>query len=90
MKDPLTIDVEELESLQKLKDAIQKNIFDFGVLYMEKIELDNLRKSLNEKEDLLITNDINFKKQESELMNKILQKYGEGSLNISNGVFTPS
>ncbi len=90
MNGPQKIDQVELDELQNLKNEIQKNIFEFGVLYMEKLELDDLRKSLSEKESNLMSKNSDFKKQESDLMDKILKKYGEGSLNVKDGTFTKS
>lgn len=90
MGDPIKITPEELKEFNVLKDEIQKNIFEFGELYLEKMELDNLYKSLSEKETLLRKKIEEFKKSETDLMNKILKKYGEGSLDIKSGVFKPS
>jgi len=90
MKDPIKITTEELEKFNKLKESIQRNIFEFGELYLEKIELDTLYKSLSDKEINLRSKTEEFKKQEIELMNVILTKYGEGSINIATGMFTPN
>jgi hypothetical protein len=89
MSDPIKITTEELSEFNKLKESIQRNIFEFGELYLEKMELDSLYKTLSDKETNLRNKTESFKKQETELMNKILQKYGEGSLNIKDGIFTP-
>lgn len=90
MKDPINITPEELNEFNKLKDDIQRNIFEFGELYLEKMELDALYKSLSDKELKLRNKTEEFKKAETKLMTAILDKYGEGSLNISNGTFTPN
>lgn len=90
MKDPIKITEEELLGFNNLKFEIQKNTFEFGVLYLEKVELDALYKDLSDKENKLRENISTFKKQESDLMNGILQKYGEGALNVATGVFTPN
>ena len=78
------------EELNKLKEEIQKNTFELGVLYLEKMELDAVIKSFSDKESELRNRVGEFKQKESELMNRILQKYGEGNLDIKNGIFTPS
>lgn len=90
MADPIKIKEEELQEFYKLKDEIQRNTFELGVLYLEKIELEVLIKSLSDKETELRNKVGEFKQKESELMNRILQKYGEGNLDIKNGIFTPS
>lgn len=90
MADPIKIEQEELQSFHTLKEEIQKNTFELGILYLEKMELDDLFKSLSDKESKLRNNVGDFKQKEVELMNKILQKYGEGNLDIKTGVFIPS
>lgn len=90
MKDPIKITQEELTQFNNLKDNIQRNIFEFGELYLEKMELDALYKSLSEKELKLRNKTDEFKKQETALMTAILDKYGEGNLSLADGIFTPS
>ena len=50
MAEPIKITPEELQEFNKLKDEIQKNTFELGVLYLEKMELDDLIKSFSDKE----------------------------------------
>jgi hypothetical protein len=90
MSEPIKITTEELQDFYKLKDDIQRNTFELGVLYLEKMELDNLFKNMSDKETELRNKVGEFRQRESELMNRILQKYGEGNLDIKNGIFTPS
>lgn len=90
MANPIKIEQEELQEFYKLKDEVQKNTFELGILYLEKMELDAMYKAMSEKETDFRNKIGEFKQKESELMNKILQKYGEGNLDIKNGIFTPS
>jgi hypothetical protein len=90
MAEPIKITDEELQEFYKLKDEIQRNTFELGVLYLEKMELDMMIKSMNDKENELRNKVGEFKQKETELMNRILQKYGEGNLDIKNGIFTSS
>lgn len=90
MSESIKIESEELQEFYKLKDGIQKNTFELGVLYLEKMELDGLIKSMSDKENELRNKVGEFRKKESELMERILKKYGEGNLDIKNGIFTPS
>jgi hypothetical protein len=90
MAEPIKITTEELQDFYKLKDDIQRNTFELGVLYLEKMELDALFKNMSDKETELRNKVGEFRQRESELMNRILQKYGEGNLDIKNGIFTPS
>jgi hypothetical protein len=90
MSDVINLTEEELTELNDLKENIQKNIFELGELYLEKMEIDGLYKNLSEKESSLRENVETFKVRESSLINKILEKYGEGSLNPLNGTFIPT
>lgn len=86
----IKITKEEMDSFNKLKNDIQKNIFEFGELYLEKMELDKYYKELQDKELTLRNKTEEFKKMEQSLMEAIYTKYGEGSIDIVNGIFTPS
>jgi hypothetical protein len=90
MPDTIKITQEELQEFTDLKNEIQKNTFELGVLYLEKMELDILYKNMSEKEQQLRDNVSKFKQTESSLMDKMLKKYGEGSLNVREGVFIPN
>lgn len=90
MGESIKITPEELQKFNVLKEEIQRNIFEFGELYLEKMELENIYKQLSDKENNLRNKIFDFKKRENELMDEVLQKYGEGHLNIKEGTFTPS
>lgn len=88
MEEQIKITEEELQEFNTLKNVIQKTIFEFGELYLEKMELDTLYKLMSEKEQQTREKILESKKRETELMDKILKKYGEGNLNIATGTFT--
>jgi len=90
MAESIKIEQEELKKFYELKDEIQKYTFELGVLYLEKMEMDVLIKSMSDKETELRNKVGMFKKKESELMDSFLKTHGEGSLNIKDGTFTPS
>ncbi len=90
MNEPVKLDPSELTELTSLKDGIQRIMFEFGELYLEKMELDVLFSTLSEKESGLRNKMSDLKKREATLMDSILKKYGVGSLNIREGVFTPT
>jgi len=90
MTESIKISTDELQEFNTLKSEIQKNIFEFGELYLQKMELDSLYKELSDKELELRKKTSTFKQREVDLMNNVLKKYGEGSLNIDTGVFIPT
>ena len=87
---PIKITKEEIDSFTKLKNDIQRNIFEFCELYLEKMEVDRYYKELQDKELSLRNKTEEFKKSEVDLMTSIYNKYGDGNLDIVNGIFTPS
>ena len=90
MAEPIKITQEELDGFNKTKEDIQRVLFGLGELYLEKMELDHLFSELAEKEKGLRDKITAIKKEELELMDKMLAKYGEGSLSLTNGMFIPS
>jgi hypothetical protein len=90
MSNVIKLTDEELVQLNELKNDIQKTIFSLGELYLEKMELDSIIKTMSEKETELRNGMQSTKKKESEFIDKILDKYGEGSLNLADGVFIPT
>jgi len=61
-----------------------------GNLQVEKMELDRLVAEFVEKEKNLKEEWTNLQKMDHSLLDKIVQRYGEGSLNVQDGTFTPS
>ncbi len=78
---------DEIAEIKILQDKFQKKIFQLGQLYLKKLQTESVVKSLNE-EELKLGNEWKIlQKTESELIDKLLNKYGEGSLDLSNGIF---
>lgn len=74
---------QELNDLKTLQSEYQKVIYSWGQLQIEKRilktkeeEIDSIYSSLNRKE--------------KDLLDSLNQKYGDGSLNLENGTFTPN
>lgn len=80
---------EELNSIHSLQVKFQEKIEQFGKLYLDKMSVDAAIKAITEKEVQLQTEWESLKKQETTLVDTILKKYGEGSLDIKEGVFIP-
>ncbi len=90
MKEPFKITDEEIGEIQTLRNKFQEKVFLFGNLYLEKFKVDESIKEISERE-LQLNNDWKIlQKQESEMIDSILKKYGEGNLDLSKGIFTPS
>ena len=89
MKENIKISESELSEVKLLQNKFQERIFQFGNLYLEKMQIEAAVKSITDKEVELQEEWKNLQKMENDLISKILTKYGEGSLDLKAGVFIP-
>jgi prefoldin subunit 5 len=90
MADPIKISGEELQLTAELQSQYQKVIFDFGNLYVEKIQIEDAVKVVTEKENKLQSRWVSLQNKENELIQQLMKKYGEGSIDLKSGLFIPS
>tara|TARA_R100000664_G_C2689322_1_gene94055 strand:+ start:400 stop:657 length:258 start_codon:yes stop_codon:yes gene_type:complete len=74
---------EELNQVKGIQQAYMSCQAQFGQLKMNQLKLD-------EQEILIEENLKSVQKEESDFLDKITEKYGQGSLNPETGVFTPN
>lgn len=79
---------EELAEVKMLMSKFNESRYKFGDLQIEKMELDRLVSEFVEKEARLKEEWQSLQKLEKSLLDKIVQKYGEGSLNMTDGTLT--
>ena len=89
MSEPIKMSDSELAEVKLLQEKFQRKTFDMGLLYLEKMQLDEFIKNLANKEQSLQTDWESLKKLENELIDKLIKKYGEGALDLNRGVFVP-
>ena len=75
---------EEIKEFNKLTNDIRLNIFDLGLLYHEKIEVDNKIKELSDKEQKLRSFAESIPTLQNNFMDKLGEKYGEGKFDPDN------
>ena len=80
---PIKFSPEEMTEFQKVRDAYAEATLSYGQLAIR-------RKEANETERQLDEAYRGLQKKEKEFLDKIVAKYGEGSLNPNTGDFTPS
>jgi hypothetical protein len=90
MSQPIQFSTEEMAEINLLRTKFQEKMFQFGELYLHRMELDRAVRDLVDKEKKAQEEYINLQKMESELLDKIVKKYGEGNLDLTNGTFTSS
>lgn len=88
MSEVTKISEAELAEIKMLQGKFQEMIIKFGNLGIEKMELDRMVSEFVAKERELKDEWANIQKLEKDLMDKIVQKYGEGNLNMSDGTFS--
>jgi predicted nuclease with TOPRIM domain len=80
----------ELAEVKMLQGKFQELIIKLGNLGVEKIELDRMVNEFVEKEKKLKDEWTTLQKLEKDLLDRIIKAYGVGSLNMSDGTFTPT
>ena len=90
MPDTLKFTDDEINEIRFLQNKFQDKLIKFGQIQLEIIELEDRLTALKN-EQLRLKNDyLSLQKTEQELMDKLTNKYAEGSLNLKEGTFTPS
>jgi hypothetical protein len=87
MSEKIKMTDNELAEVRMLQEKFQQKIFQLGRLYLQKMNTEATMKSINEQEIKMRDEWNNLQKMENELIDKLLQKYGEGSLNLQEGTF---
>jgi hypothetical protein len=90
MSDTIKFTDQEMQSIVKLQNDYQQNIFALGQLDLEKTDLDHQLSQIKEQRDKIYDNWKNLQNLESQLLNSLSEKYGDGSLNIKDGTFKPT
>lgn len=79
----------ELQSIAKLQGDYQQYIYILGQIDLEKTDLEQQLELLKTKRNEVFENWKNAQKEETDLINSLSQKYGDGSLNLKDGTFKP-
>lgn len=90
MKDPIKITQEELQETLDLQKKFQDLVFEFGKLYVEKIQVEGVIKDITEREVKIQEEWKNLQAKENDAVQLFYKKYGEGSLDLKNALFVPT
>ena len=77
----------ELKEVRTLQDKYQQNIFNIGQNTLRKLEAEEAIKFIQDEEVRLSGEFQNLRKVETILIESLLKKYGEGSLDLKEGIF---
>jgi hypothetical protein len=89
MPDTLKFTDDEVNEIRFLQNKFQEKLLKFGQIQLETIELEDRLSLLKNEQNRLRTEYISLQRTEQDLMDKLTNKYGEGSLNLKEGTFTP-
>lgn len=89
MNDTTKISENELKEVKSLQDKFQRQNYLIGQMKINRRKLEKTLKELIEQEEKLLVDWDVLEKEESDLVNRLLSKYGEGSLDLAAGTFTP-
>ena len=90
MNNPIKFTDQELAEIRMLQGKFQDKVFEFGKFRLERMHLLKLVKELEDRETKAEEEYGQIQSMETSLLEKLTQKYGEGSLDLSSGAFVPA
>jgi hypothetical protein len=87
MNESIKLAENELKDVRTLQDKYQQNIFRLGRNSLQKLQAKASLKFAEEEEEKLGKEFLNLQKEENVLIETLLKKYGEGSIDLSAGTF---
>mgnify|MGYP003626165204 CR=1 FL=1 len=89
MTQPIKFTQEELDQITELRDGNSKKILEFGQVELEILLANQRLKSLDVAKGNLQKDYTGLQTKEQELVQTLNEKYGAGSVDLSNGEFIP-
>jgi hypothetical protein len=80
---------EELQSIKDLQSKYNQTIFEIGIAEAQRIALSEQVEKLQSNKTALVNDLATIEKQESDLVESLQTKYGQGSINPETGEITP-
>lgn len=90
MNAPQKFSEEDIDSIKSLQSKYQEKLIFFGQLTLERLSIEQSIKNLNDVENKAKTEYLELQKEEESLIESLSSKYGDGTLNLKDGTFTPS
>ena len=82
------LDKEHLEEIQTLRDSFAKNANTLGNIAIELHMLTRQTELVTSEQNKYLDQFETLRNQESELLEKMRERYGDGQINIVDGTFT--
>ena len=90
MSQPKKFTQEEIDQISKLRDQLGNIINEFGQIEIEFILANQRLESLKEAKEKLQNDYKSAQEQEREIVTKMNEKYGAGTVDLRNGEFIPA
>ena len=90
MANPIKFTDEELKEITNLRDASQAKVIEFGQIKLDILLINQRLEQLNEIEAAAEKSYVGLQNKEVELVNKLKEKYGVGTVDLSSGEFIPA
>ena len=84
------LDKEHVEAISELRANFSKNANILGALAIDEHLMNSQLAQLKQVREEKLAEFEELRKQESELVETLKEKYGEGEINIQEGTFTPA
>lgn len=81
---------EEMQEIANLQAKYQQRIIELGQLQLEEIDLEQTKQELSQRKTSILDSWKTIQQEEQNLLNKLADKYGNGSLNLRDGTFKPA
>ncbi len=83
------LDKEHLEEIQSIREQFAQNANILGNIAIETHFLEKQLQDIQQEQTKYLQEFERLQQQESELVEKMRARYGEGQINIADGTFTP-
>ena len=83
------LDKEHLEEITMLRESFTQNSNLLGTIETELMLMQDRIKELEQEKQKQYTQFLQLRKQETELVQTMRERYGDGQINIEDGTFTP-
>lgn len=84
------LDKEHLDEIMGLRNSYNSNALELGNLAIEITVMQQRLEMLQNEQTRCMNTFYDLRKQESKLLDKMRERYGEGEINIQSGTFTPT
>ena len=90
MSEVIKFTEEEMQEIAQLQSKFQEKIFLLGQLQVDELSLQENKNNLENRKQSVIDELKGLRNDENDIVNKLASKYGNGSLNLKDGSFTPA